>query len=227
MKEIARIQNINKELLDWYLSLENRDKYTNPYLIMPDESYFKSKIKIVTLGKETNGWGEYESYTTQEELESLYVDKIIQKNFRECNFPYWKFCFNNLMSCLPENTGLCFANVALLGYRYGNKGYDTKLAPELGIFLKKYLDILSPDIIICLTGFGTKNGSLNYSRILENIFGTYHPENNIPMYDGKHPLYKLSFASNANIYGTRHPQGTSNKWRENFSKYIIDIINTL
>lgn len=98
---------------------------------------------------------------------------------------------------------------------------------DLSIFLKKYLDILSPDIIICFSGFGTKNREHNYSSILEHIFGTYHPENNIPinMLDNEYPLYKLSFASNANIYGTRHPQGTSNKWRENICKSIVDIIN--
>lgn len=226
---LSKIRKINNDLFNWYSSLNNKDKYTNPYLIVPEDSYVNSKMKVLVLGKETNGWGEAENCKTCKELEDLYIEKIIGKEVG--NIPFWNFYFNYLLPVIPSNVGVCASNISLLGYRYGSTGYNIKLAKELGVFFERYLNALKPDMVICFAGFGTKTRrEYNYLEIMERIWGTYNQDNDLIISSNneiKWPLRKLCFTnSNICIYGTRHPERTSKEWKESISYSIKEIIDT-
>ncbi len=209
-----KIREVNNELFNWCNSLENKNDYTNPYLIIPEDNYWKAPIKVLILGKETYGWGEKEGYTKQEELENLYIDKINKREFEKGSEPFWDFYFKYIKPIEKEdaNVGICVSNIALLGYPYGIKGYDTNLAKKLSEFLKKYLDILKTDIIVCFAGFGTEGyEEENYVKILNEIFGEYNLKKDT-VYENEndkgYPLRELCFPNNPTkikLYGTVHP----------------------
>lgn len=46
----------------FFNSLEAREQYTCPYLVVPTDKYWNSRYKILICGKETNSWGEKEGY---------------------------------------------------------------------------------------------------------------------------------------------------------------------
>lgn len=228
---IENIKIKNRELFDWAKKNPNQKKHTNPYLIIPDEQYQSATFKVLVLGKETNGWGESENCASVEDLEELYQNEVLEKNIWGYGNPFWDFYFDYVKP-ISENAahdiGICVSNVALVGYKYGEKGYNTKYSNELSGFLKDYIDILAPDAIICFTGFGTATHMENdYLKILEPIFGEYSGDKDILLPPQcKWPMRKLSFASSGGIaiYGTRHPQHTSRKWKESMKQAILQHI---
>lgn len=227
---IEDIINKNRELFDWAKKNMDQEKHTNPYLIIPDEQYQRAPFKVLVLGKETNGWGESEKCASVEDLEELYRDKVLKKTIWGCGSTFWDFYFDYVKP-ISENAahdiGICVSNVALVGYN-GKKGYNTEYSNKLIGFLKDYLKILAPDAIICFTGFGTATHTENdYLKILEPIFGKYSGDKDILLSPHCNwPMRKLSFASSGNIeiYGTRHPQHTSRKWKESMSQAILQHI---
>lgn len=232
MQEKEQIEELNKKLFNWAnKEKKNNLTYTNPYLIIPEDTYWNKKIKILILGKETNGWGENENFTKQDELQKLYIDKINDKGFSKGYGHFWNFYFNYIKNIEENNhnVGICVSNIALLGFTYDKKGYNTGLAKKLSYYLKKYLELLKPDIIVCFAGFGTKtHQENNYVLILKEIFGDYKgntpisPDRNI-----RFPLLKLSFDKLPNkieLYGSAHPERKSIKWKEmikNTLEYIL------
>lgn len=238
---IKEIKQKNRELYKWANSLPIQDKAknTNPYLVIPDDQYINAKFKVLVLGKETNGWGEGEGEdcTSPEDLENLYSEKVLEKQIWGCGNPFWDFYFEWVVRSIFDGThldiGVCASNVALLGLKYGNKGFNIKYVNELSGFLKDYLYILKPDAIICFTGFGTATRrEINYLKILEPIFGTYSRGQDIFPLDRKWPMRKLSFASaeingkKISIYGTRHPERTSRAWKESIGQSISQIVSS-
>lgn len=182
---IETIKDINRKLFTWANTLSDEDKgdNTNPYLIIPDEQYQRATFKVLVLGKETNGWGESENCASVEDLEGLYRNEVLEKNIWGYGNPFWDFYFDYVKP-ISENSahdiGICVSNVALVGYKYGKKGYNTKYYKELSGFLKDYIDILAPDAIICFTGFGTATHTeIDYLKILEPIFGEYSGDKDI------------------------------------------------
>ncbi len=228
---IEDIKRLNRELFDWSKKNLDQGKHTNPYLIIPDEQYQNAPFKVLVLGKETNGWGEAENCTTVEDLEELYRDKVLEENIWGCRYPFWDFYFDWVKPISKEaaqGIGVCVSNVALVGYKYDNKGYNIKYSNELSGFLKAYLDLLAPDAIICFTGFGTiTHSEKGYLKILEPIFGKYSRDKDILLSPNcKWPMRKLSFATGGNVclYGTRHPQHTSREWKEAMKQAILQHI---
>ena len=226
---LDEIIKINRELFDCADKLPYQDKAenTNPYLIIPDKQYRNASFKVLVLGKETNGWGETEKCASVEDLEKLYRDKVLEKNIWGCGIPFWEFYFDWVKPIFDNATqglGVCVSNVALVGHKYGYNGYNTKYTNELSGFLKAYLDVLTPDALICFTGFGTVTHAENdYLKILEPILGKYSRDADILLSPHCNwPMRRLSFTSGRNIaiYGTRHPEFAPLKWKESMSQAI-------
>ena len=236
------ISKVNEALYNWWLELPGREQYyTNPYLIMPSTEYLNAKKKALILGKETNGWAqkEIEEEKTNGEtaiwptvkLERFYDEQINKKRIGAN--PFWNFCWE-LESALKgkfNNIELCYANVAVLGLPYGQRGYDPKLAEPLSIFLKDYIEALQPDVIICLTGFGTKtNTERPYLKLLNRVFGEYDETKDVIIgnQEMKYPLRKLYFPNvKIPILGTAHPERKSKAWKEDtirsFGKFCLTL----
>lgn len=223
------IKTVNRQLYDWSRQLDSHI-YTNPYLVLPSEDFIKSRKRILVLGKEPNSWGELEMQGqpsfewTPSKLEAFYNDKIIEKTISPCAF--WRYCWNFEKGLKERDVefSCCFSNVALLGYRYGKRGYDENLSGRLAEFLKKYIIALEPAAIVCLVGFGTKtHRERPYLRLLEGVFGEYDESKNIKFGSCslQYPVMKLYFSDAAvPIYGIAHPERKKRQW-------TIDSINIL
>lgn len=204
---------------------KEKDKYAFPYLVNPPESYFSSPFKVLVLGKETNGWGDkercqWDKSNYKEELLKLYreVSSIFGKGLRSSFWGLVKNIANN------KKTNVVAANVALLGYKYGDNGFNPELinineklglAYSLGLLYK----VLTPDMILLTIGSDIKNGNiLNYLRILKEA--KILPKNDTIKGDIKNitpegnkaeiKIFELqSTDDTVRIFMTRHPQGCS------------------
>ena len=223
---LNEIKQLNKEFYNWAAVELNDPDNTNPYLNIPDERYQNASFRILVLGKETNGWGEGkdENCHSAKDLEELYRHIVLDKTIMDNN-GFWRFYFKFLLPSLETrpDIGVCVSNVALLGYKNDNAGYNPEYVQELGEFLGDYIKILEPNMIFCVAGIGTKKEG-NYLKILESTHcvGTYLGYT--PTCEPS--LRKLSFSNAANIkiYGTRHPQGKSHEWKRLIIKIITQEI---
>lgn len=212
---------------------KEKDKYAFPYLVNPPESYFSSPFKVLVLGKETNGWGDkercqWDKQNYKEELKQLYRCKACCIFNSGMNSSFWNFF--HLLKKGSENcqewgkVSFVAANVALLGYKYGDNGFNPELinineklglAYSLGLLYKA----LTPDMILLTIGSDIKNGNiLNYLRILKDA--KILPKNDTIKGDIKNitpegnkveiKIFELqSTDDTVKIFMTRHPQGCS------------------
>lgn len=221
------IKKLNEEFYNWSAVELNDPDNTNPYLIIPDERYRNASFRILVLGKETNGWGDAEKCTSVDALEKLYRDKVLERNFSGCGYPFWDFYFPCILENLKErpDIGVCVSNVALLGKLYGKGHYKAKYAPELSYYLRRYIHALKPDAIICF--FGTDGQAGPYLRILKSLWGPYSGDKDTILDPTcENSMRKLFFADSEGIeiYGTRHPQGATNEWKQSIVNSILNDI---
>lgn len=212
-------------LMCLYNTIPNKDKYALPYLVCPPENYFSSPFKVLVLGKETNGWGDkercqWDKSNYKEELLKLYreVSSIFGKGLRSSFWGLVKNIANN------KKTNVVAANVALIGYKYGDKGFNPELinineklglAYSFGLLYKA----LTPDMILLTIGSDIKNGNiLNYLRILKEaniVPNKCLKKINLKDITPKDKKRKIeifeieSVKSKTKIFMTRHPQGCS------------------
>lgn len=221
----AEIKEINREIFEWYISLEDKSDYAKPYLVTPEDGYCNAGNRGFILGKETAGWLEQVADPEIGQIEDEY-DKVIEKSISMDGSAWWRMFFELRDRVNTESVKLTAGNVALLGYHYGKKGFPHKYMDKLAYFLKKYIEILKPGFIILFCGVGTRSGTDRpYISLLEMIFGAYLGSEVVEgaAEQNKWPLYRLKFKNigTMRVYGTRHPERASNKWKED----IIDTIN--
>lgn len=209
-------------LMCLYNTIPNKDKYALPYLVCPPENYFSSPFKVLVLGKETNGWGDkercqWDKSNYKEELLKLYreVSSIFGKGLRSSFWGLVKNIANN------KKTNVVAANVALIGYRYRDKGFNPdltsvkkmRLADCLGLLYKA----LTPDLILLTIGSEIKNRDVqNYLKILKEaniVPNKCLKKINLKDITPKDKKRKIeifeieSVKSKIKIFMTRHPQG--------------------
>lgn len=233
------MDEIQKKLSDCWDSLMSlydtipdmeKNNYALPYLVYPPDSYFSSQFKVLVLGKETNGWGDKEKTNWEK---SLYKDRLIdlyKKTLEEekSNSSFWNF-FNLLRKKSEaqgkEKVSFAVANVVLLGYKYGDTGFNPDLINinngKLGLAysLELLYKALTPNMILLTIGDKLDNGNVNnYINVLKeaNIIPNkcikeINLKNITP--EGKKRKIEIfeieSVKSKTKIFMTRHPQGCS------------------
>jgi hypothetical protein len=188
-----KLNQLNEEILSWWKGLKSLDEstwndYACPYLITVSEEYINAKLKVLLVGKETFGWGdgkedfsktiEDRTEITVADLTNLYRKFVIDGWgwIGESQTPFWRHVENirgigegdNPNEYCVGKVGIAVSNVALLGWRYEER-FDTRLEQKLTEFLRRQLDILSPDLILFSVGLGSSSNK-DYERVLKGVF---------------------------------------------------------
>ncbi|MEC0208199.1 hypothetical protein P4H70_04490 [Paenibacillus ehimensis] len=132
---------------------------SNPFLIDADETYQDASTKILFVGKETNGWGQYIDSINREpedavcDLQNDYIR--FRKDGKWRHTPFWRACriiCDKLNSGGPKN-GYMTSNLIKLDQ---NK---TRPSPEVEeIICNNFpllyyeINILRPDVVLFFTG---------------------------------------------------------------------------
>lgn len=178
----------NKNILQKFLQLKNKDCLSYPLLISSNQKFEKGE-KILYIGKETNTWLYKYDKVTQNLLEQKYEELLNKLP----NTTFWKF----LSEINSDSKNVIWANTLICGDKYTKgtpKNYEDikELSIEYLIFIYEYF---KPDETVFVCGpnnpyYEIVNKFLNYYNInLEcpnkdnlinyneknNIYWTYHP----------------------------------------------------
>lgn len=221
------------------LPQEIMEKLTHPYLVTPTNEYINSNIRVLVLNKETNGWGEKQrtdrgiNMLDIDELKRLYIDKI-NDNWDNLGSVWPMYIAlrglsegDNPDSLLQGKIGFIQSNVALIGTKYGNKGFETDIRSLLIEAIKMQIKLLSPNVILLGIGFGTKTKTYQpYVDILtEALLGKIIE---IKPCEGCSALFEVKFENQQEltIFGYRHPERLSYKHIVEYVKsYLLRRIN--
>lgn len=209
------LDSFNDCLYKEWQNLPFKGELTFPYLITPTKDFCRAGIKVGVFNRETNGWGDAEQPKSIDELKSIYSTNI-NVEWNRPGSSVWSM-YNSLRGLSegdnPEPTlkgkvGFIQSNVALIGRKYGRRGYDNRIKDLLIKAIDKQFLLLQPDMILLGIGFGTKtNTEKLYLEILEatNYFGKLQKQEPVADCPG---LFKLEFQNcHREVYGYRHPQG--------------------
>ena len=235
------MNEIKKKLSDCWDSLMSlydtipdieKSNYALPYLVYPPDSYFSSQFKVLVLGKETNGWGDkekcqWEKQEYKNKLICLYRHQVCCTLKTDSNSSFWNF-FNllkkgNNANNKNEKVGFSVANVALLGYKYGDNGFDLDLINKGKLGLAYSLELLykalTPNLILLTIGSNLNNRNVqNYLRVLKEAkilqeVDKIEKDAEIITPKGKKArieIFEIQSKDNSvRIFMTRHPQGCS------------------
>lgn len=145
-------------------ALSDKENIMNgPFLCSPSASYWESKVKVIFVGRETNGWG---VEGTVDSLMLKYANFNVGKNYKYKGGPYW-----SVIRKIEFALNLDYFNCATLNL---NK-FDVSSKTPTGDYLKSImtldyilldeLDLLQPDIVIFFTG-------PTYDDRVTNLFNT-------------------------------------------------------
>ena len=165
-------------------TIKDKDKISAPLLLNIYKSYLDSNIKIMYVGKETNNWLTHSSIADDKrgvigvyKGTKLDLDRLLTRYKKQMDTPskwksnaFFKQYTNIQKQLLREEVGnIVWNNLFKMSYDRG-KGYSKnalghsqlqKISKK--IFLKE-LEILSPDIIIFVTGASYDKGIKEYFK---------------------------------------------------------------
>ena len=217
-------------------TLKDKDKISAPLLLNLYPSYLTSDIKIMYVGKETNHWLTHQSIPDDEKgLEGIYncgkldLTRLLERYKEQMDTPskwksnsFFKQYTNIQKQLLGEEVGNIVWNNLFKMYYDRGKGYSkTSLGhSELQkiskkIFLKE-LEILSPDIIIFVTG-------ASYDKVIKEYFKNEYETIEIII---PRKLWKFKYRG-ITCYRTVHPNSirfTKKEARVDYYQMIIDDI---
>lgn len=238
-------QNLSNDFVllnDWlftqYNHMPSKHLLALPYLTTPTIEYSQAALRIVVENRETNGWGEKEFSNTRNllsnDLERLYISNI-NKDWNNLG-SVWPMYYalralsegDNPLECLKGKVGFIHSNVALIGRKYGNTGFEPSIKDLLIQAQDNFLKACKADILLLGIGFGSKaNTEQPYLEILEKTYlGKLLQREKIEKCET--PLYRLFFENSHDliIFGYGHPQGLSYVPIVDFLKdFIINLVN--
>jgi hypothetical protein len=194
---------LNAELFDFYSShlmefeavsrwSTEHQKFNGPYLCSPGKEYCDSKLKIVIVGQETNGWT---SHTDVSKQMQTYSDFSLGKKY--FSSPFW----NVIRKIEKELNGehYCCASLNLNKFDINGKPprepFLTTIE-KLDHILYDEIQLLKPDVVIFFTG-------PKYDRRISKLFN-----NELTEIDGFHKrkLAEMTLADKPfKIFRTYHP----------------------
>ncbi len=215
---------------------KKKSKLSAPLLLYIYQSYLDSPIKIMYVGKETNHWLTHTTSDDKKGLESVFkrgkldLERLLERYKKQMNNPSsWKNNaffkqYRNIQKQLlgkEERGNIVWNNLFKMSYDRG-KGYSKNALghaqlQEISkkIFLKE-LEILSPDIIIFVTG-------ANYDKVIKDYFDKEYETIEIII---PRKLWKFNYKG-ITCYRTVHPDSlrfTKKEDRVDYYQMIIDDI---
>jgi hypothetical protein len=163
-----------------------------PFLIAPSDLYWASEVKVAFVGQETHGWPSVEDNRMQMQE---YLDFNLGEKYYAS--PFWSVIRKLELSLTDSNYSSAWLNLNRFDQAGGvPSGENKEVLSKLDYLLIEELKIISPDIVIFLTGpsydsrlFKLLPGSmqvvgdlnerqlcrLNSDVLPANLFRTYHP----------------------------------------------------
>lgn len=223
IKSDPLLTNFNYWLYNKWKQLppEKLSSLTHPYLITPTYEYLNNNIRFAVLNWDTNSWGDNEckKYGIEnldiECLKKIYIEHV-NENWDNMGTIWPMYIALRQLSegqnpdpRLMNKVGFIHSNIALIGKKYNDYGYNSDILPLLIEAIDKQLKLLSPHIILLGIGFGKNGKKDQYIDILSKTFLgpliDYHPCN------GCDTLFEVNFANQNDliIFGCPHPRGLS------------------
>ncbi|MGK0366703.1 MAG: hypothetical protein ACI85O_003778 [Saprospiraceae bacterium] len=161
MKVIVHNKKINmkKELIEIYQQKQSEfneiaEKFKTvnlhgPFLTSPGESYKKSKIKLLIIGQETNGW-----YNIQSKIEGLMnVYEEFNLGKKKSSSPFWNITRKIERILEIEEYSCAWTNLNKYDVNSKRpKGNHEKEISQFDDLLISEIEILKPDVCIFFTG---------------------------------------------------------------------------
>ena len=229
-------EELKKSTID---TLKDKDNISAPLLLKVYKSYLDSNIKIMYVGKETNNWLTRSSIPIEKKgVVGVYkgtkldLDRLLTRYKKQMNTPskwkanaFFKQYTNIQKQLLSENIGnIVWNNLFKMSYDRG-KGYSknalghSKLQEiSKKIFLKE-LEILSPDVIVFVTG-------PSYDKVIKEYFKNEYETIEIII---PRKLWKFKYKG-ITCYRTVHPDSirfTKKDDRDNYYQMIINDIKKM
>ena len=233
MLDLLYKKELKKKTID---SLKYKDKISAPLLLNIYPSYLNSDIKIMYVGKETNNWLTHSSIPIHKRgivgvynSATLDIPRLLNRYKKQIENPSsWKSNaffrqYRNIQKqLLGEEIGnIIWNNLFKMSYDRG-KGYSKTSLGHLElqkiskkIFLKE-LEILSPDIIIFVTG-------PNYDKVIKDYFKDEYETVEIII---PRKLWKFKYKG-ITCYRTVHPDSIRFTKKEARVDYYQMIINDI
>jgi hypothetical protein len=131
---------------------------SNPLLLNISEGYITSRVKIMIVGKETFAWhGTFNlglADVIVDELMDLY--RVFLRNTVHEGTPFWSFSRKLDKALNPNNkdTSVAWSNLIKVDQGRGRPSKDIEKIVCGFPILEKEIEILHPDLVIFLTGYG-------------------------------------------------------------------------
>ena len=235
----AEIKKINSDLQEIYKEFKedlikivdknhtglDLNRFSAPLLMNINDQYLDACPKVLLVGQETCGWGDDISLLKflkddEDRIKEL-INKYDKFNFAckdRHNTPFWRFYRELHKKLKIDFKGLHPNSIAwtnLFKFDYNGKALSNE---QKGIFksingeiLKREIEIIKPDIILFVTGFG-------YDNFIKEFFPNQVYEKIVTGF-----LARIRHESlPANTFRTFHPK--SLQLRKKFD-YVFDLIN--
>lgn len=183
------------KILEVKLRCNDNDKMNGPYLIAPNDAYWKATTKVAFVGQETNGWDS--NHDISKQMASYSNFNLGEEYQKKCRSPFWSV----IRKIEDALTGSTLSSAALNLNRFDQNSKAPSIGnqlilSELDFLLVEELKLIAPDVIIFLTGphhdqrvtrllqgemmpidgFNQRKLCLIKSPVLTSmIFRTYHP----------------------------------------------------
>lgn len=174
---------------------------SNIYLLTVPEEFIKAKIKILILGKETQGWGgefkDTPSITELRQLYKLYVHEEKGNQAAFMRFVQWILTIKEGIEVLPNN-------IIKIGKKSRSGHYKSVAREQMNILpvVQEEIRIINPDVIICPT-----SNILAYNEYLTAMFGSYTEE--VLQEDLRVSVRQYDTIKEIPVIICPHPQGKS------------------
>ena len=119
-----------------------------PFLISPSDLYWTSAVKVAFVGQETHGWSSVED--NQDQMQE-YVDFNLGEKYYSS--PFWSVIRKLELSLTNSQFSCAWLNLNRFDQEGGAPSNENRIVlSELDFILAEEIKIISPDIVIFLTG---------------------------------------------------------------------------
>lgn len=208
---------------------EQADELSAPFLLNVNENYFGSDIRVMYVGKETNGWRQNYKNFSEFLNDTNGVEQMLTRYKREMTEePHWNNRFfveyKKVRNALTNDKkgSIVWNNLLKMDFKQKGKGYSRNSinhSPQLREisrrFFTKELELLKPHFIIFAT-----------SHTYDSVLKDYLPNRETIEVIEKKALWK--FRNNRSVcYRTWHPQTLNFKADKTIPEYYQMIIEDI
>ncbi len=179
------------------------DRLSAPLLISVSQAYLDAPLRIMFVGKETNGWwGKLQRYYATKDA----LDALLQRYRKQMHMPHWPGRFFRMLARTARELAdgppeaIAWTNLLRTDWEQGKgfsrnaKGFSATLAELSATMLRREVELLAPDVIIFACG-------ASYDSVIKSTF----PDRTDSIAIVKRALWQFRIGD-ALCFRTRHPQ---------------------